>query len=298
MNKKKLVIIGGSKFIGRSFISYFNSKIKYPNIKIILVIRKTFDKKIYNKNIQIINKDFTKIKNFPECDFILYCLRTNSIKEDAILFKIFKNKIMKLKKKPKIIYTSSGVLYGLNKKKIKINEKFKIIKKFKKSDMYKYKWFSQKLSLERKFFDLSKDNYETIVLRMFSFIGPNILNQNYTVSQFYESIKNNKKIAINGPINTFRSYLDEIDTVEWILKIFLNFKKRDFQIYNFGCDKPIRIYDLLRKMLGKKHINKIKSFNKSNQLDYYVPSIKKLKKEFNLTKRISLDKSIKKLYLK
>ena len=297
MNKKKLVIIGGSKFIGKSFVNYFSTRTKYKNFKIILLLRNSLKKKIPNKNIIIIKKDFKKIKEIPECDFILYCLRANSIKEDSELFENFKKKIFKLKKKPKIIFTSSGVLYGLNKKKIKINERFKVTKKFKNSENYKYQWFSQKLSLEKNFFDLAKYNYKIVILRMFSFIGPNILDQNYSVSKFYKNIKYNQKITINGPINTFRSYLDEVDTVEWLIRIFLNFKY-NFKIYNFGCDKPIKIYDLLKKMVGKKYSNKIKLTNKSNQLDYYVPSIKKLKSDFNLKKKISLDNSIKKLYSK
>ena len=297
MIKKKLLIIGGSKFIGKSFISYFNSNTNYLNLEIKLILRNFFNKKIYNKNIKIINKDFKKIKSLPECDFILYCLRTNSIKNDNELFQVFQKKIHKLRKKPKIIYTGSGVLYGLNKEKIKISEKFDVVKQFSKSQKYKQKWFSQKLNLERKFYELSKENYKIIVLRMFTFIGPNILDQNYAISKFYKKIKYNKKIIINGPINTYRSYLDEIDTVEWILKILFNFKN-NFEIYNFGSDKAIRIYDLVIRMVGKINIKKIVLINKSSKLDYYVPSISKLKKRFNVKQKVSLNKSIKKLFLK
>ena len=88
--------------------------------------------------------------------------------------------LKKLKRKPKIIYTSSGVIYGLNNKKQKISE-LKNLKKneFKDLKNYKKKWFNQKINLEKKFNELSKLAYNIIILRMFTFIGPSILNQNY-----------------------------------------------------------------------------------------------------------------------
>ena len=51
-------------------------------------------------------------------------------------------------------------------------------------------------------------------------------------------------------------------------------------------------------MIGKTNIKKIVLINKSSKLDYYVPSISKLKKRFNLKQTVSLNKSIKKLFLK
>jgi len=296
MIKKKLLIIGGSKFIGKAFINYFNFQKKYKNLEIILILRNQINNHIHNKNIKIINQDFTKMKLLPKCDFILYCLRSNSVKNDNQLFELFKEKILQLKKKPKVIFTSSGVIYGLNNSKKKIKEKNKdVIYNSGELKKYKKNWFLQKVNLEKKFLNLSTKNFEIVVLRMFSFIGPSILGLNFAPSVFYEKIKDNKKISINGPINTYRSYLDEKDMVEWILKIFFNFKRK-FEIYNFGSEKGIRIYDLATQMLDKKNSKKIVLINKSSKVDYYVPSITKLKKKFKLKEKITLKNSIKILF--
>ena len=296
MVKKKLLIIGGSKFVGKAFINYFNFQKIYKNLEIILILRNQINNHIHNKNIKIINQDFKKIKLLPKCDFILYCLRSNSVKSDNQLFKLFKEKILQLKKKPKVIFTSSGVIYGLNNSKKKIKEKNKDVI-YNSSELKKYKrnWFLQKVNLEKKFFNLSTQNFEIVVLRMFSFIGPSILGLNFAPSVFYEKINGNKKISINGPMNTYRSYLDEKDMVEWILKIFFNFTKK-FEIYNFGSEKGIRIYDLATKMLDKKNSKKIELINKSSKVDYYVPSITRLKKKFKLKEKVTLKKSIKILF--
>ena len=286
---KKLLIIGGSKFIGKSFIRYFNNNKNKINL-IIISRKKIFLKK--NKNIKIIKKDFRNISFLPKCDYLLYCLRTETKKKDNILFEIFEKMLKKLKRKPKIIYTSSGVIYGLNNKKQKISE-LKNLKKneFKDLKNYKKKWFNQKINLEKKFNELSKLAYNIVILRMFTFIGPSILNQNYIPSIFKEKIMKEKKININGPVNTYRSYLDEKDMVEWMIKIFKK-NSKNFDIYNFGSEKAIRIYDLAVKMTNKKKRKKIVLLNKSNKIDYYVPSVVKLKKCFNLKEKVNLNKSI------
>ena len=107
----------------------------------------------------------------------------------------------------------------------------------------------------------------------------------------------NKRITINGPLNTYRSYLFESDFVEWIIKIFFKFEKQ-YDIYNFGSDKPITIYKLANKIGGYFNLKKIFLLNKSKKLDYYVPSINKLKKDFkvkiNVPLNLSIMKSIKK----
>jgi len=294
---KNLLIIGGSKFAGKSFINYFNNNNKFKNLKIILISKKSFSiKKKYK--IKIIKRDFNKIKILPDCDFILYCLRTNNKSNDNKLFKLFKKKLLKLKKKPKIIYTSSGVLYGENNSRKKILEKRSIsLKKIKYLKNYKKKWFKQKLNLEKKFFELAQQNYKILVLRMFTFIGPSLLDQNYVPSELIKKFKNNKRITINGPLNTYRSYLFESDFVEWIIKIFFKFEKQ-YDIYNFGSDKPITIYKLANKIGVYFNLKKIFLLNKSKKLDYYIPSINKLKKDFkvkiNVPLNLSIMKSIKK----
>ena len=85
---KKLLIIGGSKFIGKSFIRYLNNN----NIKINLIIisRKKITFKKKNKYIKIIKKDFRNISSLPKCDFLLYCLRTETKKKMTFCLKFLK----------------------------------------------------------------------------------------------------------------------------------------------------------------------------------------------------------------
>ncbi len=156
---------------------------------------------------------------------------------------------------------------------------------------YKKKWSKQKINMERNFYMLSKKKYKVLILRMFSFIGINLIPQDFAPSQFIKLGTKKKLIKLHGPINTYRSYLHEKDLVEWIIKIFYKFSK-NYEIYNFGSDIPITIHKLAKK-IGKYFDQKnIILLNNSKRIDYYVPYIEKLKKNFKLKINISLDKAI------
>ena len=288
---KNLLIIGGSKFVGKSFINYFNYNNKYKNLKIFIISKKNINIRKKNK-IKIIKKDFQKIKKLPVCDYILYCLRTDKQSKDVKLFELFEKKLLKLKKRPKIIYASSGVLYGENNSKRKISETNVIsFKKIRYFQNYKKRWFKQKFKMEKLFFELSQKNFKILILRMFSFIGPSILDQNYVPSELIKKFSRNKKVILNGPLNTYRSYLYESDFVEWIIKIFYKFEKQ-YDVYNFGSDKPITIYKLANKIGKFYNFKKVFLLNKSKKLDYYIPSINKLKRNFKVKIKVPLDISI------
>ena len=289
---KNLLIIGGSKFIGKAFVDYFNFQNKFKNLTITIISKKNIYIPKKNKKIIIIKKNFKNIRKLPNCDYILYCLRTESIKDDNKLFSLFEKKLLKLKTRPKVIFTSSGSVYGANNKKKKIKESKKI-KTLNVENMVKYKkkWSKQKTNMERNFYLLSKKNYKILILRMFSFIGINLIPQDYAPSSFIKFGIKEKPIKINGPINTYRSYLHEKDLVEWIVKIFYKFSK-NYEIYNFGSDIPITVHKLAKK-IGKYFDQKnIILLNKSKRIDYFVPYIEKLKKSFKLKINISLDKAI------
>ena len=61
---KNLLIIGGSKFVGKAFIDYFNSQKKFNNLKITIISKKKIDNIKKNKKIIFIKKNFLNISKF------------------------------------------------------------------------------------------------------------------------------------------------------------------------------------------------------------------------------------------
>ena len=122
-----LLIVGGSGFIGKSFIDWFSRGIlKKNNLnKIYILSRKPWILKkckgLNLKNIKLIQGDISHIKRLPNCNIIIYAAQTTSTKNYKVKKKSFdlsKKSInnfcnlVKNRKKVKILYLSSGSVYG------------------------------------------------------------------------------------------------------------------------------------------------------------------------------------------
>ena len=98
---KSLALIGGSGFLGKSIIDYIDKK-KGTNLKIkkiYLYQRNNFSFKKKNIDLKFLNKDFLSVKKFPEIDYIIFGIKSNSIKNSKLIYNHFKKKILLLKKK-------------------------------------------------------------------------------------------------------------------------------------------------------------------------------------------------------
>ena len=293
----KLLILGGSGLFGKSIVDCALRKklVKHKISKIYIVARKKFkNKRIKNKYIEInfISKNFKDIKKIPESDYIIYCIKTNSITKSHLYFEKFKNIISKFKKKPKILFTSSGAVYGKISNKTKLSENIKInYKKIMQFTDYKKKYALEKVYIENMFKGLGKLNFNVSIGRCFNFVGKYVLNSNQAIADMINDGLKKNVIKLNTSINVYRGYLNTDDLVNWLL-VILKKSNRNCPIYNVGSDKEINL-----KSLGKK-IAKI--FNKklkskvaiSKKTDYYVPSINKAKKMLKLKISISLNDSL------
>ena len=289
---KKLLIIGGSGFIGSSIVdSAVNKKLIKKKINEIFVLsRSNKSKQKKNRHVKItyINNNILNVKKIPQIDYIIYCLKNTDIKISNNYFNKFLKLLKTLKNKPKILFTSSGAVYGKNNNKKKVSEKEKIdTKAINNFEGYKKKYAKEKLFIEKKFKDLATKNYNVSIARCFTFIGKNIVRYNYAISDLINAANNKNNIILNSQIDVFRSYMHSDDLSNWLITILKNSNTK-CPIYNVGSDKVINLKNLTKKigiMTNKKISIKIK---KSNKFDYYIPSILKAKKELNLKNSISL----------
>ena len=301
-----LLIIGGSGFVGKSFIDYFLNKRKNYGIKdLIIISRKKIDI-VKNKNkIRFfhIRKNFLKLKNLPNTNHILYCINSKSLRNDIDCFNHFKFILKKSKKKPFIIFTSSGSVYGPINKRIKSNERDEIGKNFHKYLNYKKDYSFKKILLEEKFNELSLNGFKVCIVRLFTFSGIYIDKNEALPNLITQGLKN-KKIFIKSNSHIYRSYMSDKLLVKLLLILFKKIKT-NYSVFNIGSDDAISIENL-GKMISKvfkKGIYKPKF--KTKKMDYYIPSIKKLKKISKINIRSNVTKDIKimisyfkKIYLK
>ena len=293
---KKILIIGGNGFIGKSIIDYGINKnlIKYNINKIYIIARSKNLKKINFPYLKInyINKNIININKLPEVDFIIYCIKNKNIKTSNIYFNKFIKILKKLPNKPKILFTSSGAVYGKNKFKRKNIENEKLnIKTINSLTGYKKKYAKEKIFIEEKIKQLGYQNYKVSIARCYTFIGKNILKYKYAVSDLINDGFYKSKIKLNTKIDVYRSYMHSDDLVKWLIVILKN-SSENCPIYNVGSDKVINLKNLTKKIgkLFKKEIS-IKR-TKSKKFDYYVPSINKAKNKLNLKISINLNDAL------
>ncbi len=278
---KKILIIGANGFLGKSFIDYFY---KRKNIfgyrKLILISRNNISNyKKSTNNIFFIKKNLLNMQSLPNCDSIIYSIKSNNIHVSLKCFKKFKKLLKNLKKKPNIIFTSSGAVYGPIDIKKKIGEDDYNNKNYKNYKNYKKKYSLQKKTLEHKFKLLSNDGYKICIARLFTFYGEHINIKEALPDLIHQGLKK-KEIKINSESNVFRSYMSDKKLIIFLLLI-LNKMKKNYSVLNIGSDKTISINELaniISKILKKKVIKKV---NKNNSIDYYVPSVLRLKKLIN-----------------
>ena len=300
---KTLLIIGGGGFLGGSFFDYATRYTfsKWYITKIIFLSKKgkKFKKiKTKNKSIEFtyIKKNIKKIKSLPYCDYIIYAANSSNNKENIDGLINFIKIIKKSPKKLKILFTSSGAVYGINNKFKKISENKKIIlKKIDKLNGYKINYAKTKLLMEKKIISLSKLNHKISIARLFTFFGKRILkDKKFAITNLVHSARNNKRIKIYSNNNVFRSYMSSEDLVEWLLKILIAAGHK-YQIFNVGSDKAISIKDLALNICSIVNKKLVFSKNITKTIDFYVPSIEKAKNELNLKIKRDLNLFLKQI---
>lgn len=292
---KKILLIGASGFVGKSLIEYFGDNDKYFS-KIYTISRKSFSLKKKYKSLKKIKIDLIKLKKFPEIDYIMYLINSNGHKSYVKNFSKFKKLIGNLKYKPSILFLSSGAVYGKRKKKYHISEKF-MVKTNKNNNYknYKKKYALEKIYLEKKFQQLSKNGYKVSIARCFTFYGNYILSYKYAISNILNSIIRKKKtIVFDKNPNIYRSYMHSDDMCKWLLKIIKN-SNVNCPIYNVGSNKEINMLELATFFSNRYNI-KLKSKNYDlNEIEYYVPSTEYATKDLGLKSSVSFKNGIKKI---
>lgn len=293
---KKLLILGGSGFIGNSIIEYgINKKLIKDKINKIYILSRS--KKLDNnkkKHIEIeyICKNILNLKKIPQVDYIIYCLKNYNIETSNNYFNQFSKLLKTLNKKPKILFISSGAIYGKNKNKKKDKEsKIIDLNSINTLSGYKKKYALEKIFIEQKIIKLGLENYRVSIARCYTFVGKNIIKYKFAISDLINDALKNKIIKLKSCKNVYRSYMHSNDLAEWLIKILKNSNKQ-CPIYNVGSEKVINLRELterISKLSNKKyHLNKISSKN----WDYYAPSTAKAKKELNLKISINLNHAL------
>jgi dTDP-glucose 4,6-dehydratase len=280
MKSKSLLIIGGTGFFGKSILDYFHNRNSLKINKIIIFSRKSQNiqiNKILKKKIKIIkiSGNILNIKKLPRADYVIYAAILKNYNQDLKAVKNYLNLSLKYHFNSKILYTSSGAIYGIQKSKIK---KFKedYLEKYKKTDFkngYKKKYSNIKLKNENLFKEFGNKGLNVSIARCFSFVGRYLpQNSHYVIGNIINNILRNKNINIKANYRIIRSYMYSDDLVRWLLKILDN-SNNQCPVYNVGSDNKVSIHKTANVLAKKYNLEVLSPKISSKKIDNYIPNI-------------------------
>ena len=295
MKYKTILLIGGSGFFGKSILDYFSRNIYLKEeIKTIIVIsRKSINHKVIgqikkNYNFKKINKSILKLKKIPRADYVIYCALLKNLNNDYLALRHYISLAQNYHKYSKILYISSGAVYGkqpINIKKIK--ESHFSLKNNYSMNRNKKKYSITKLKNEKIFKQLGNYGIKISVARCFAFVGRFLpRNSKYVVGNFIENILKNQDISIKSNYNVFRSYMYVDDLVRWLIKIVKN-SKVNCPIYNVGSENAVNIHKFGSILAKNYNLNCTVRKIDTKKYDMYIPSTNKINKELNLVTKFN-----------
>jgi nucleoside-diphosphate-sugar epimerase len=298
-----LLIIGGSGFFGKSFVDFYNEKsFKKWGINKLLITSRTNQIIAGHNTIHYDSINYTLL---DEVDYIIYAASTtdsqiynnnykNEIASQKKGMKNFQRLINNFKNLPKILYTSSGAVYGqTNLNNFQTDE---LATKPNPDDNNEIKKVYANIKMEWEEFLL--DNYpnQTLIARCFAFVGPRLpLNKHFVIGNFIENYLYRREIDVNAKNFVYRSFMYADDLVEWLLTILTSSKNTKNNTFNVGSPEEIEIHDLANIFMHKMNLKPLNYIVDKNLLfDRYIPDISNSKKTFNIRLKHELNQSIDK----
>lgn len=290
--KKKILILGGTGFIGyhlakealkRGFKVISLSKNK-PIKKRYLEKVKYLIADISNKNLinKKIKENFQYIVNLA--GYVDHSDKINTYKSHYLGCKNISSFFIK-KKIKRFVQVSSSMEYGLSSSPQKENSKCE-----PKSIYGKAKFLSTQYLLNL----YKKNKFPVTIVRLYQIFGP-YQDLNRFIPVVINSCKNNKDF----PCSYGRQYRDFLYIDDLINAIFLILRnpKAIGEIFNVGSGKPLKIRNIIKKILGyyrsgKPQYGAIK-LRKEEQMKIY-PDIFKVRKTLNWKPKINFLDGLKK----
>jgi len=312
---KTVLVTGGTGFFGIWFLTCLvRIKEKIENdLRIITISRSpenfalnVRDKKILT-NIEILKGDIKEIElDNIKITHLVHMATTNASEtfsgEDQLakielLYGGTKNILKQCGPTlEKVLFTSSGVAYGINNKNRISESDFSgpntidtgsALGIGKLTAEYLVSYFAKKYG------------YKYSIARCFSFAGQFLpLELHYAFGNFINDFLNNNKIRVRGDGQDIRSYLYIGDAIAWLIKLL---EDPNDSIYNVGSEIEVKIEDLARKIASYKAGLEVVIEGDSKQDDNfnrpsYMPDTNKIKSNYpNLIEWTALEDIVEKM---
>ena len=309
-----LIVIGGSGFFGKSILDFYvRGGLEKWNVNHLIlasrdpdILKEECPNLLKSNGVELLKLDITNCTQIPKAQFVIHAAASTDASNYVNFSEREKKNILigtenfcslakKNLKDSKIIYVSSGAVYGQQSENIShISENMPLLP-IESMPQNKRDYASAKRDSELLIKKLEEYELSVSIARCFAFVGPWLpRNKHFAVGNFIESVKNKTPIIVNSNNLVLRSYMHADDLVEWLMEICSN-SRIDCPIYNVGSEDEVSI-QFIAKLFAEKYDLELKIPVKcrNNNVDRYIPSTKKARDELSLIQKTNTKDALEK----
>jgi nucleoside-diphosphate-sugar epimerase len=296
----RIFVTGGTGFVGKWLVESFlaaNDSLSL-NASLVLLSRNPngfvheMPHIAKSRSVSLIQGDVRDF-DFPDGDFSHVIHAATDVAAVATPTEIFDVSVLgsrrvlefcKLQKVRKILFVSSGAIYGRQPSEVdKLAENY--IGAPSPTDVGSAYAQGKRAAEWLMCAHAAEFKSEIIIARCFAFVGPHLpLDKQFAIGNFIADILGKKDIHIASDGTALRSYLHAADMVVWLWTILA--KGKSGEAYNVGSDEEISILNLART-IAELHGDEI-CVNVARQAvdgvppQKYIPNIDKVRNELGL----------------
>jgi dTDP-glucose 4,6-dehydratase len=293
------LIIGGTGFFGKSILdSFIKGLLKRFGVSQITILARNIDSfkksnpELIHPGVDYLEGDIAKMDHLPEFDMIIHAATSTNLKnyteqpeteKDNLELGVtnFCKLISQSTVNPKIVYCSSGAVYGKQALHVeKMDEMCPFNDDFRGFSPEKLIYLKGKRFAEVEISQLgSIQNKHVSIARCFAFSGKYVPRDlHYAYGNFIGSAEKGEKIMVDAEGIVYRSFMEADDLVESLFEIALH-SNPNCPIFNVGSDVQVSLYELAQNIAVHYGVEyEFKNFDDSKIIDRYVPNVDKLKK--------------------
>jgi nucleoside-diphosphate-sugar epimerase len=291
----RLLIIGGSGFFGKSILdSYKRGLLKEFGINSITILARNAEFLLHSTpyllddTVTLINDDIGKCQELPFAEYIIHAAASTDVKNYISQSTIERRNILsgvlnfcnlapKYLRESKILYVSSGAIYGYQPADIMCLEEDSKLGLIESLPPSKQDYAIAKRESEQAVIALGKFGLNVSIARCFAFVGKYLpRDQSFAIGNFIADGMAGRMIKVNSHNVVSRSYLYADDLVAWLMKIAMAGSPM-CPIFNVGSDEEVSIQELSIMVANQFSAEYYYPTIESQVVDRYIPCIKKAK---------------------
>ena len=317
-----LLVIGGSGFFGKSILDAFWRDLLEPwgVTKIIVMARNATStlknypeltclsaiypekKSDLNRVVELLDADICTCTSLPYADYVIHAAASTdarsyiscpafereNIQSGVANFCILAKKYLR---ESKIVYISSGAVYGVQPDSILNLSESSLLLPIKNLPVNKQDYAAAKRDGELLIRNLGANGLDVIITRCFSFIGKYLpRDQHFAIGNFIEDGLRGSSIEVKAKTLVFRSYMHADDLVTWLLTLAMS-AGSNCPVVNVGSADGIEIVDVAKKIAEIFGVNVKVAARVESIADRYVPSVNMAESLF-CTQAYNFDQSL------